>query len=65
MTDLDFYASIQQTLNLLRQELEPIYPSRFGYSEMHKKAARRLEALQAELDYRVNRARLGLELEER
>ena len=65
MTDLDFYASIQQTLNLLRPELERIYPASFGYSEMHKKAARRLEALQAELDYRVNRARLGLELEER
>ena len=65
MTDLDFYASIQQTLNLLRPELERLYPARHGYTAMHVYESKRLEALQAELDYRVNRARLCLGLEER
>ena len=65
MNDLDFYANIQQTLNLLRPELERILPPRSGYAVLHRKTAQKLEALQAELDYRVNRARLGLGLEER
>jgi hypothetical protein len=57
MTDQDFYDRIQTTIDLLRPELDKIYPA--GYAELRRNAAHKLDSLQRELDYRVSSARLG------
>ena len=60
MTDLDFYDLVQKAVNSAEMHVHKNPTEYVPQAEAYE-----LAILRRELDYRVNRARLGLGLEER